>query len=135
MKFALYTDNECFFNGAYIKKTNAFLANTSILYNGEWIAIWNVQEEMNPIVLTSKIIHEMFHGFQMMQNESRFCDDLDALYNYKYEEDNLNLKVKENKLLFLTYLLYHNIFNNASIIFNKCNFFDICTIFVSVAQF
>ena len=100
MKFALYTDNECFFNGAYIKKTNAFFANTSILYNGEWIAIWNVQEEMNPIVLTSKIIHEMFHGFQMMQNESRFCDDLDALYNYKYEEDNLNLKVKENKLLY-----------------------------------
>ena len=64
LKFALYSEKECFFDGAYIEKTDAFLANTSILYNGEWIAIWNVQEEMNPIVLTSKMIHEMFHGFQ-----------------------------------------------------------------------
>ena len=100
LKFALYSDNQCFFDGAYIEKTDAFLANTSILYNGEWIAIWNVQEEMNSIVLTSKIIHEMFHGFQMMHNDSRFFDELDALYNYKYEEDNLNLKLKENHLLY-----------------------------------
>ena len=85
LKFALYSDNECFFDGAYIEKTDVFLANTSIVYNGEWIAIWNVQEEMNPIVLTSKIIHEMFHGFQMMHNDSRFSDELDALYNYKYD--------------------------------------------------
>ena len=72
----------------------------TILYKGEWIAIWNVQEEMNAIVLTSKIIHEMFHGFQMMHNDRRFFDELDALYNYKYEEDNLNLKLKENHLLY-----------------------------------
>lgn len=100
LKFALYTDKECFFDGAYVEKTDEFLANTSILYNGEWIAIWYVQEEMNPIVLTSKIIHEMFHGFQRMHNESRFFDDLDALYHYKYEEGNLNLKLKENHLLY-----------------------------------
>ena len=100
LKFALYTDNECFFNGAYVEKTDAFLANTSILYNGEWIAIWCVKEQMNPIVLTSKIIHEMFHGFQMMNNDGRFFDDLDALYNYKYEEGNLNRKLKENRLLY-----------------------------------
>lgn len=100
LKFALYTDKECFFDGAYIEKTDEFLANTSILYNGEWIAIWQVQEPMNPIVLTSKIIHEMFHGFQRIHNESRFFDDLDALYNYKYEEGNLSLKLKENHLLY-----------------------------------
>ncbi len=100
LKFALYTDKECFFDGAYVEKTDEFLANTSILYNGEWIAIWYVQEEMNPIVLTSKMIHEMFHGFQRMHNESRVFDDLDALYHYKYEEGNLNLKLKENHLLY-----------------------------------
>jgi len=99
LKFALYTDKECFFDGAYIEKTDEFLANTAILYDGEWIAIWQVQEPMNPIVLTSKIIHEMFHGFQRMHKESRFSDELDALYNYKYEEGNLNLKLKENHLL------------------------------------
>ena len=100
LKFALYTDNTCFFHGAYIEKTPNFLGNTSILYNGEWIAIWHIQEEANPIVLTSKIIHEMFHGFQLMHNESRFADELGALYHYKYEEDNLNLKLKENHLLY-----------------------------------
>ena len=100
LKFALYTDEECFFDGAYVEKTDEFLANTSILYNGEWIAIWNVQGEMNPIVLTSKIIHEMFHGFQRMHKESRFFDELDALYHYKYEEGNLGLKLKENHLLY-----------------------------------
>ena len=99
LKFALYSDNECFFDGTYIEKTEAFLANTSILYNGEWIAIWCVQEEMNPTVLASKIVHEMFHGFQMMHKESRFPDELDALYNYRYEEGNLDQKIKENQLL------------------------------------
>lgn len=99
LKFALYTDSECFFDGAYIEKTDIFLGNTSILYNGEWVAIWNLQEQIDPVVLTSKIIHEMFHGFQMMNHDSRFPDELDALYNYKYEEDNLNLKLTENQLL------------------------------------
>lgn len=100
LKFALYTDSECFFDGTYIDKTGVFLGNTSILYNGEWVAIWNVQEQINPIVLTSKIIHEMFHGFQMMNQDNRFPDELDALYNYKYEEDNLSLKLMENQLLY-----------------------------------
>ncbi len=100
LKFALYTDNECFFDGTYIEKTDDFLGNTSILYNGEWTAIWYVQEEINSIVLTSKMIHEMFHGFQSMHKDSRFANELDALYNYKYEEGNLDLKLKENQLLY-----------------------------------
>lgn len=100
LKFALYTDSECFFDGAYIEKTDVFLGNTSILYHGEWVAIWNVQEQIHPVVLTSKIIHEMFHGFQMMNHDSRFPDELDALYNYKYEEGNLNLKLMENQWLY-----------------------------------
>lgn len=99
LKYALYTDSECFFDGAYIEKTDVFLGNTSILYNGEWIAIWNVQERSDPVVLTSKIVHEMFHGFQMVNNDRRFPDELHALYNYKYEEDNLDLKLTENRLL------------------------------------
>lgn len=100
LNFALYTDHECFFNGKYIEKTDDFLANTSILYNGEWIAIWHVQEEIDPIVLSSKIIHEMFHGFQQQHNEPRFVDELEALYKYKYIEENLSLKLKENQLLY-----------------------------------
>ena len=99
LKFALYTENECFFDGAYITKSNDFLANTAIFYNGEWIAIWNVQEEMDTVALTSKIIHEMFHAFQSAHNESRFFDDVEALYHYRYNEENISLKIKENQLL------------------------------------
>lgn len=99
LKFALYNDNECFYDGNYINKTDEFLANTSILYNGKWIAIWYVSEYIDPIILASKIIHEMFHGFQMINNESRFIDELDALYKYKYDEINHGLKLMENKLI------------------------------------
>ena len=48
----------------YIEKTDAFCANTSIVYEGEQIAIWMVQEDLDESVLTSKIVHEMFHGYQ-----------------------------------------------------------------------
>ena len=70
LKFALYNDDECFFNGKYIDKTDGFIANTAIEFDGEMIAIWNVLEDVEPIVLASKIIHEMFHGYQMINNES-----------------------------------------------------------------
>lgn len=99
LKFALYNDKECFFNGEYIEKTNEFLANTSIIYKGEAIAIWNVNDNIDSITLTSKMVHEMFHGFQMINNESRFPNEIDALYKYKYNDDNLSIKLNENKIL------------------------------------
>ena len=105
LKFALYTENECFFDGKYIEKTDEFLGNTSIYYNNEIIAIWNVMEQADSIVLASKMIHEMFHGFQKINNEGRFPNELDALYNYKYDDENLSLKLKENILI--TELLEH----------------------------
>ena len=39
LKFALYNDTECFFDGRYIEKNADFCANTSIEYKGEIIAI------------------------------------------------------------------------------------------------
>lgn len=99
LKFALYNDKECYFNGEYILKNDNFLGNTSIKYNGEWIAIWNVMEDINPVILCSKMIHEMFHGFQQLHYETRFPDELDAIYNYKYSNENLSLKFKENQIL------------------------------------
>lgn len=99
LKFALYTDNECFFDGKYIPKTDEFLGNTSICYNNEVIAIWNVMEQADSIVLASKMIHEMFHGFQRINNESRFPNEMDALYQYKYDDVNLSLKLEENVII------------------------------------
>ncbi len=98
LKYALYNETECFYDGKYIEKSADFLANTSIKYNGEYIAIWNVMEDLDPIILTSKIIHEMFHGFQNMNGETRFPNELEALFNYKYDDENLSIKLEEAKL-------------------------------------
>lgn len=99
LKFALYNNENVFFDGKYVEKTSEFIANTAIEYKGEIIGIWNVMEDIDPIVLASKMIHEMFHGFQRMNNETRFPDELDALYNYQYSDENLSIKLEENKLL------------------------------------
>lgn len=99
LKFALYNQNECFFNGNYIPKTNQFLGNTSIKYNDEYIAIWNVIENIEPKILVSKMIHEMFHGFQNINNESRFPDEIKLIYEYKYIDENLSIKLKENEII------------------------------------
>ena len=67
LKFALYDQETCFFDGRYIPKTDEFCANTSISYQGEQIAIWMVAGEPDASVLASKLVHEMFHGFQTLQ--------------------------------------------------------------------
>lgn len=99
LKFALYNETECYFNGSYIEKTDVFLANTAIKFNDEIIAIWNVMDESSMTSLASKIAHEMFHAYQMSNNEIRFPNERDALYNYKYSDENLKIKLVENNLI------------------------------------
>ena len=99
LRFALYNDTECFFDGRYIEKTDRFLGNTAIEYDGEFIAIWNVSGEPDLDILSSKMIHEMFHGFQNSNNDSRFPQELSALYQYRYSNENLSVKLKENQLI------------------------------------
>ncbi len=99
LKFGLYNDTECFFDGRYIEKTADFCANTSIEYKGEIIAIWNVEEEMSIPKFTSCIVHEMFHAFQEKQGWDCWPKEMEALYKYKYSEENLSIKLHENKLL------------------------------------
>ena len=56
LKFALYNKSLCYFDGKFIDKTDALLGNTSIKFNGEMIAIWNVMEEIEPTILCSKML-------------------------------------------------------------------------------
>ena len=105
-KFALYNESECFFNCKYIDKTADFVANTAIFYEGEYIAIWNVIDTPNITVLTSKIIHEMFHAFQYANHWDICVNELKALIYYKYDEENLSIKLRENKLLLDLYKSY-----------------------------
>ncbi len=99
LRFALYDEKDCCFDGKMIEKTPEFLANTSIEYHGEQIAIWNVQNDIDPLILASKLIHEMFHGYQRLNAESRFPDELHALHTYQYTDENLSVKLQENRLL------------------------------------
>ena len=58
-----------------------------------------VQEELDNAVLTSKNVHEMFHGFQTVQGWDCWPGELEALYRYEYKAENLSLKRRENELL------------------------------------
>lgn len=99
IRFALYNETECFFAGEYIEKTVEFCANTAIEFSGEIIAIWNMQEEMDLDILASKMVHEMFHGFQEIQEWNCFPREMEALCRYQYNENNLSIKLHENRLL------------------------------------
>lgn len=110
LKFALYNDEKCFFDGAYIEKSDDFCANTSINFQGEQIAIWKVVDDLPAPVLASKIVHEMFHGYQTVEGWNCWADEMEALYRYQYNPDNLSLKLRENELLL--HLLDH--FDEAS---------------------
>ncbi|MBO4384507.1 MAG: hypothetical protein J5854_03715 [Clostridia bacterium] len=100
LRFALYDDKRCYFDGQWVEKTDAFCANTSIVFNGEQIAIWMVQEELKPSVLASKLVHEMFHGYQNMTGVMLNApNEFEALFRYKYDAENLSLKLRENELL------------------------------------
>lgn len=99
LKFAIYNETQCFFDGNYIEKTDAFLANTSIKYNDEFIAIYQVTGKEDIEILASLIIHEMFHAFQNLNNESRFSNEIEAVYKYSYTTENLSIKHEENLLI------------------------------------
>ena len=99
LRFALFDNEKCYFAGSYIPKTEAFCANTSIVYDGEQIATWMVAEELETPVLASKLVHEMFHGFQTQSGWDCWPDDIEALFLYEYDAENLALKLRENELL------------------------------------
>lgn len=99
LKFALYTDDACVFDGQFVEKTQEFLANTSIFYRDEYIAIWKVSGACDESVLASKLIHEMFHAFQNVRNETRFANEMDALVRYQISAANLSARHEENLLL------------------------------------
>lgn len=94
--FALYSDTRAYINGQYIDKPAEFLGNTSIRYNGEFIAIWMLTGDMPDFdVLASKIVHEMLHAFQNASGEKRWADERAALVKYRYEEANFSARLEE----------------------------------------
>lgn len=98
-RYALYNHTEICLDGKIMPYDQRFLANTSILYEGNYIAIWNIEPEqqasLDVELLAYGIVHEMFHCFQLQQGEERFPDDLKLLvcpsdpahYAAKYQEN------------------------------------------------
>ncbi len=99
-KFALYTDEVVYFADTTIPKDSRFVGNTALLYNDEYIAIWNIQQTINDDLdmIASLMVHEMFHVFQNIEQEKRFPYDLKML-NYPETMENLSLKRYENQIL------------------------------------
>ena len=99
--FALYNNEEIFLKDEIIPWNENFLGNTAIEYNDQIIAIWKVEalEGIDIDVLTSKLIHEMFHAYQKEMNEKRWPDENEAIFKYEYSIKNLTIKFQENLLL------------------------------------
>ena len=96
-RFALYTQEEICLDGQMMPYNEQFMGNTSLCYDGEYIAIWNVgldgvedREE-----LAASMVHEMFHCHQNALGEKRFPSDL-KLLAYPDDAENLARKYNEN---------------------------------------
>lgn len=98
--FALYDDEKVYFGDSEIPVDNRFLGNTTIDNNGEKIAIWKVADSdlENLKVFASNIVHEMFHAFQLENDESRFPNDLKGL-NKPLDIEYYQMKKQEGILL------------------------------------
>ena len=99
-KYAIYNSQEICYDGKVIPYEECFRGNTSLLYNGEYTAVWNI--EMDPIedmdILVYSLVHEMYHCHQQAHGEKRFPSDLRLL---RYPEDTGNFIKKYNENLYL----------------------------------
>jgi hypothetical protein len=98
--FALYDKDNVYLYSEVIPYDHRFLGNTSVEYNGEYIAIWNVDDPLveDSEILAANLAHEMFHAYQQKNQETRFPSDL-ILLNYPDSEENFTVKYCENLLL------------------------------------
>lgn len=97
--FAVYNNEAVCLRGEMLPKTDTFLANTAIEYEGEWIAIFMVDGSEDLDRLTALIVHEMFHAHQRQGTWVEMPSELDAIINYEYTLPNLSGRLYENQLL------------------------------------
>lgn len=99
--FALYDQEWVYLKDGKIKKTDQFMGNTSINFEGKQVAIWHVTETNHTSIdlLTSNIVHEMFHSYQLKAGETRFRSDLEGL---AYPLDAVVLNMKKEAFMLLS---------------------------------
>lgn len=98
--FALYNKETVFLKNEEIPPDERYMGNTAKIIDGKPIAIWHVSDapKVDPETLASKVVHEMFHGFQMSQGDTRWADEF-KLFAYPRDLDNYELKLAENHYL------------------------------------
>jgi len=98
--FALYDEQKVYLLDRVIPIDERFKGNTAISFEGRMLAIWNIA--MSPVrdmdVFASKIIHEMFHAYQMEEKETRFPNELEAL-RLSYDAEHLTHRFAEDREL------------------------------------
>lgn len=106
-EFAIYNSKEVYFKDKTIPWDQRFIGSTAIKYEDRYIAIWNIEfdlsnnkniSDIDTDILTSNLVHEMFHAYQQENEETRVPYDLVTL-NYPNDINNFCLKYEENKLL------------------------------------
>lgn len=99
-RFAVYDSREICLDGKRIPYEESFRGNTSILYNGEYIAIWDIEfsPEEDMETLAYLLVHEMFHCHQFSNGETRFPSDF-TLMCYPDDIENFTKKYNENRYL------------------------------------
>jgi len=101
--FALYDSNKIILEDAEFPYDERFIGNTTINFNGHQIAIWNMDYPIDDLdIFTAKIVHEMFHAYQIENHESRFPDEASGLF-YDYDAKNITLKINESLALIESY--------------------------------
>lgn len=104
--FALYDNEYIYLENETIPYHESFKGNTAIVYQGQFIAIWNLAYALDDIeIFVSKIVHEMFHCFQRENNETRWANEMDAL---DYDLSHKHMMLKQNEIYFLLEAYTHH---------------------------
>jgi len=97
--FATYNDKKVCFGESEIPWDNRFVGNTAIDYNGEIIAIWNMNCAIKDMdIFASLLAHEMLHAYQRESKVTDYPDDLAGAF-YPRDLHNFSLRFQENQLL------------------------------------
>lgn len=99
-EFGIYDSVHVWLSQGVIPWDNRFMGNTAIDFEGEYIAIFYVEDpqQADAELLAADLVHEMFHAYQMRSGESRYPDDF-KLLSYPQNAENHRLRFTENQLL------------------------------------
>ncbi|WAA10041.1 hypothetical protein [Fervidibacillus albus] len=92
--------------GNYLRRIKAgdiFAGDTLILFDGLPTAIVNFDRYKNLNKLFAVLVHELFHGYQYMQGENRFPNELLGA-TYPVSAENFQLRNEERRHLYYAYM-------------------------------